>query len=204
MLSNISDSRSNRVELTDAEGSPIGSLEIPRDLTRSPNSTLIITFTDGNQNSSNLALGEVVLDITLLNSEGQEITDLDSPLTVCFPRPNNTGHKDLCLGFYSEVKGRWKCEDLCLTKKGNELCGQTDHLTNFALLLMGNLKEDPCTTKGENILAWISLGLIGIAILFVLFGICLIEVRYRRGRHKVDQIFFVVENPDYFPVSPVF
>ena len=151
MLSNISDSRSTRVELTDAEGSPIGSLEIPRDLTRSPNSTLIITFTDGNQNSSNLALGEVVLDITLLNSEGQEITDLDSPLTVCFPRPNNTGHKDLCLGFYSEVKGRWKCEDLCLIKKGNELCGHVGSSHQLCLAFDGQLERRSLHNKrGEH------------------------------------------------------
>ena len=139
------------------------------------------------------------MDITLLNSEGQEIKDLDSPLTICFLRPNNTRQKakDLCLGFYNEEMGKWRCEDLCLTTESNELCGQTDHLTNFAVLLMGNLKEDPCTTKtGGEVLAWISLGFIVTAILFVITGVCLIEVRYRYIRFKTDAHFFVIENPE--------
>ena len=189
-------SSSTRVEIPNREGSLIGSLIIPRDLTRWRNSTLTITVADENYwNTSNLFLGEMVLDITLLNSEGEDVSDLDSALTICLPRPNNTNPRDLCLGYFRDGKDQWRCEDLCLIRRGNELCGQTDHLTNFALLIMGNLNDDPCSTEiGHNVLAWISLGLVGLAILFVVIGVCLIEVRYRYVRYKINTVFFAVEN----------
>ncbi|MCB9727208.1 MAG: hypothetical protein H6744_21665 [Deltaproteobacteria bacterium] len=56
-----------------------------------------------------------------------------------------------CLGFLDESTNppSWKCEDPCLKKKGGTLCGQTDHFTNFALLLGGGYggNEDVC---GKN------------------------------------------------------
>ena len=41
----------------------------------------------------------------------------------------------VCLSYYDERAAKWKCQDECLTSANNLLCGQTPHLTNFALLL---------------------------------------------------------------------
>jgi hypothetical protein len=53
--------------------------------------------------------------------------------TVCLAASADPG--GACLGFYDEGRGKWTCEDECLQEKGDHLCGTTDHLTNFALLL---------------------------------------------------------------------
>ena len=92
------------------------------------------------------------------------------------------------------AKDKWRCEDECLTNvatKGNNapntggnqenlLCGQTGHLTNFALLLIGNDGEDPCQSGGKsNTLAWISLGMVGGAMLVVALSVLAVEVHFR-------------------------
>ena len=133
-----------------------------------------------------------ILNITLLDSQGHSITQLDSPLIICFPLPDNAQIDPwrVCLSYYNEPKDKWICEDKCLTtaasnasksgpKGGNLLCGQTDHLTNFALLLIGPEEEDPCQSGKDNTLTWISVGFAGGAILAVAFSVFLLEIYFR-------------------------
>ena len=67
-------------------------------------------------------------------------------------------------------------------------CGQTDHLTNFALLLTGNPgKNAPCDSLSvDNTLAWVSLGLVAGAVLIVAFCVIVIEVRTRLQTRQLE------------------
>ena len=62
---------------------------------------------------------------------------------------------DLCLGYYDEDQDEWICEDSCLQETSNqgriEACGETDHFTNFAILLVGGggVNGDPCASSGD-------------------------------------------------------
>ena len=107
----------------------------------------------------------------------------------------------MCLSFYDERKDKWRCEDKCLTtvaSKGTPndstqeeslLCGKTDHLTNFALLLTGSDGEDPCGSGkvNDNTLAWISLGMVGGAVLVIFLSVLALEVRIRRERYQINK-----------------
>ena len=61
----------------------------------------------------------------------------DSEIELCFEVDAKEQKLDLCLA-YLDPDERWECEDKCLKRKGKKLCGKTDHLTNFAILLLGN------------------------------------------------------------------
>ena len=87
------------------------------------------------------------------------------------------------MGFLNS-KDEWQCQDPCLTSKNGQLCGKTDHFTNFALLLSGagNQKgSDPCASSisANNVLPFLSLALILLAIAVVVVSVILIELRVR-------------------------
>ena len=188
-----------------SEGEPnVGALFVPPNLSSQTGTTLItsysgITLSDSNKKQE---LVSTVLNITLLDSQGNAITQLDSPLIICLALPNTTkkGVK-VCLSFYDERKDKWTCEDECLTtvatkgtnasdagaKTESFLCGQTSHLTNFALLLTGGEGADPCQSGKDNTLAWISLGMVGAAVLVVAFAVLLIEVHIRWNHYQTEK-----------------
>ena len=192
------------VELSDTSGEVrVGGIFVPADLVNQANTTLIASYTDRFIDSSNSQeLSSIVLNITLLDGQGNFITELDSPLTICFAAPNGTKRsQNLCLSFYDERKNKWRCEDECLTTGAargvnasnagadgeNLLCGQTSHLTNFALLLIGGDGEAPCLSGKGNTFAWISLGMVGGAILAVSLSVVAIEINFRRTRYQTDR-----------------
>ena len=176
----------------------MGALFVPPNLSNQANTTLVTSYMGGAPSNSfnQQVLSSTVLNITLLDGQGNSITQLDSPLTICLALPNNTKKdKRVCLSYYDERKNDWRCEDDCLTTVGNNaaagetkrenlLCGQTSHLTNFALLLKGNDREDPCKSGDNNTLAWISLGMVGGAILFVFLSVVMVEVLFRWRYYK--------------------
>ena len=173
----------------------IGTLSIPSGLSQRSLSTLNIVVVSGIPADFSRQLGGLILDITLLDRNGNLVTKLDDPLSICLPRPPELARKDICLGFYDERQSRWKCEDPCLTNKDSKslLCGQTDHLTNFALLLTGNLKGgDPCNPAVEKTLSWISVGFVaGAIILVILSGIAVeiwVRVRILKENRELQQL----------------
>ena len=93
--------------------------------------------------------------------------------------------QDQCLGFLND-QGEWECEDPCLESKGDQLCGQTTHFTNFALLLGGAAGATGCGSGNfEYTLTYLSVGFIGGALLCILVAMILIEIRFRfRARHR--------------------
>ena len=84
--------------------------------------------------------------------------------------------------------GKWKCEDECLTsvetkgansagaKEENLLCGGTNHLTNFAILLMGNDAQKQCQSGKDGIFGWIFTGMVGGAVVVILLSVLVIEL----------------------------
>ena len=171
----------------------VGALFVPPNLSNQDNTTLITSYT-GTSDSNQPGLVSSILNITLSDGQGNAITQLDSPLTICLAYPNST-KKDqkVCLGYYDENRNKWKCEDECLTvpKSGmnreNLLCGQTDHLTSFALLLFGKDEEYPCKSDPDKTLAWISLGMVAGAIVVVALSVVFVEVYFRWRLYRLDK-----------------
>ena len=174
-------------------GVSFGAISIPSGLSDRPLSTLTIQVTSGIPANFSRQLGGINLDITLLDSRGNLVTELDDPLTICLPRQKKAARKDSCLGYFEEKKSRWKCEDTCLANKAEKslLCGETDHLTNFALLLAGN-SADPCSPPIEKTLSWISLGFVIGAIVLLLLSAVVIEIHTRfrvlKQNRKLEQL----------------
>lgn len=65
-------------------------------------------------------------------------------LELCFDVKAGTPVQGTCLAFFDETTSKWACQDPCLEKKNDQLCGQTDHLTSFAVLLTGGHDDARC------------------------------------------------------------
>ena len=176
------------------EEESVGNLVIPPNLANQPNTTWSISLvTNQPGNSAEQGIESAIVNITLVDGEGQSITELDSLLTICLSRPNQTKKgKRVCLGYYEEMSSKWKCQDECLTTGGgaNLLCGQTDHLTNFALLLSGaGGQNEPCQSfSRNNTLPWVSLGMVAGAVVIVLLFSVIIEINIRWRKYKQDRL----------------
>ena len=78
-----------------------------------------------------------VIDVTAIDkTTGKEIEFTDNA-EICMKVDDTDKKKDSCLGYYAEDDVEWKCEDECLKKESSFLCGDTNHFTNFAVLLGG-------------------------------------------------------------------
>ena len=178
------------VELQSPNGGIVGSLVIPDGLTNQLETTLYITIVTNvprNLSGQDFGAGTILNIVLVNNANGELITELEAPLTICFAANKTKGNQ--CLGYFDEKKSKWKCEDKCLlrSKKDKSLCGQTSHLTNFALLLRstgggggGAEGDDPCGSPPSLTLTWVSMGLIGGAIIIIGLAVVVIEVIYRR------------------------
>jgi hypothetical protein len=130
-------------------------------------------------------LGDTIFDVTLFDAEGDIITKLDSSLTICLPRLKRHQKEEACLSYFDDPLNKWRCEDRCLTSyrlPNNEIlwCGQTTHLTNFALLLGSTNEYDPCSSQLLNpTISWLSLGFVLGAILIVSLISATIDMRIR-------------------------
>ena len=91
--------------------------------------------------------------------------------------------KDTCLGFVND-EGEWECGDNCLKQNSRgQLCGTTDHFTNFAILLSSNTKggNGSCESseKYNNTIIILSICFVAVALSFIFIGVILIEVSFR-------------------------
>jgi len=96
----------------------------------------------------------IIVDINVANGNNQ---NLGGNVEICFKSKEEEGSEDLCLGFLDETTNppEWKCEDKCLEENNdNLLCGETEHFTNFALLLNGGASgSSGCESSSED---WIT------------------------------------------------
>ena len=173
------------VNLVTDQGVTVGSVSLPSSVTDS-GGQLQANFVSVNSTSllpNPGGVGAVILDLSLTDANGEAVYQLQEPIQICFDAPTdkkgNIGGS-LCLGFFDERKNRWRCQDPCLEQQNGTFCGQTDHLTSFALLLRGGGNTDPCKSESTGrVLAWLSLAFICLAIVAVLAGIVIVEIRHR-------------------------
>lgn len=84
-----------------------------------------------------LNVGSPVVDLVLLDASGQ-VVQPDGDVTVCLEVDDPERAEDEgCLSFFDEEANEWVCEDPCLEISGDTVCGDSSHLTNFAILLDG-------------------------------------------------------------------
>ena len=89
------------------------------------------------------------------------------------------------MSYYDETKAKWECEDKSLvTTKDGLLCGETKHLTNFALLLTGG----PDQSSPDSTISWVSLGLVAGAIVIVALSSIVVEIRIRHYRRRQEAL----------------
>ena len=93
--------------------------------------------------SSELQANELrsgIISVEMFDENGNPITQFDEAFEICIRAPREK-QNDFCLGFFDESNFDWECEDECpdeISRGDTELmCGKTNHLTNFALLLNG-------------------------------------------------------------------
>merc|ERR1712137_1461216 len=135
----------------------------------------------------NIERGNTILDINLYDEFGNSIHELPGNLEICFV--DNTDEDDACLGYYDVTNREWICEDECLKRENNSYCGETDHLTNFALLLGGTGGNrsggDPCESYSPNYLfAWLSLAAVALACCCIIVGILAVEMKMRKKQYN--------------------
>lgn len=120
-----------------------------------------------------------ILSVILTRSDtGEPITSLNEPIELCLGELRGEDTNDVCLGFFDEETGDWECEDCSVQHRGASTCGQTDHLTNFAILLNSNDRSQKCETDSDLLFAWLSLGFVLAAIILIIIAIALIELWY--------------------------
>jgi len=101
-----------------------------------------------------LALDGLTIKSAVINA------DLQIPLPkgtfsaeICLKVDRNENIESLCLAFYDEFAKIWICEDNSLTLRSTtgrmiDVCGTTNHFTNFAVLLIGGqgVKCNDCSS----------------------------------------------------------
>ena len=83
------------------------------------------------------------------------------------------------MGFFDTSSNTWVCEDECTEKSDGLICGETNHLTSFALLLQGKGNSGRCDSSEDYVFAWLSMALLILAILIIIICVLLNEVRFR-------------------------
>ena len=133
-----------------------------------------------NSNGDNVKLGNTIVDVVILDQFGNQVTKFSEPLTICLE--SSDSNEDECLGYYDTEKKEWICEDDCPEKEdGGLVCGKTDHLTSFALLLNG--KNSDCTgDDSQHLYVYLSIAFVGVGIIAVLISIVVIELHYCNQR----------------------
>lgn len=147
--------------------------------------TLVVTLVNP-ERYPNRQFSSVVLDIKLFSQDDVEVTEFkDQPVKLCFSSYSND-KKDNCLSYFSAKSLNWECEDSCVDEQDdNFYCGNTDHFTNFALLL-GATEEDECDDV-NYVISYLSLAFIIVAILLVISSIAVIEFKVRYKTYQFDK-----------------
>ena len=123
-------------------------------------------------------IGNTIVDITILDFDGNSLSELSGPIKICLAQEKT--NEDICLSFYNTKTEEWECQDKCLSRENNQYCGTTDHLTSFALLLQGGGNNGgKCDSSEDYVFAWLSMALLILAILIIIICVLLNEVRFR-------------------------
>jgi hypothetical protein len=94
------------------------------------------------------------------------------------------------LSYYDTITGSWLCQGDTYLSGTGEVCGMTDHVTNFAVLLTGNTGKNNKNDNGiDSVTGWLSLSFGIAAIVIVIISVALNEMyRFHKSR-KADAEF---------------
>jgi len=185
----LNDSASTVKDVRNEQGQEVGRVRVPHD---SGGAVLVV-----NKASDNVVLiDEVVtdvVDVTVVDSNGEVVDKFDGDeLEVCFSTAE-FDTDDVCLGFFNEDE-QWECQDYCLSSttsdEGEELlCGNTDHLTNFALLLDTDAgSSSRCGSSSMDLLyVYLSVAFVCISIFIVSAVVISREAYHRYDAHLTDK-----------------
>lgn len=176
-------------EVRNQDGKEVGRVRVPSD---SGGAVLVV-----NQASSDVRLVEEVVtdvvDVTIVDSSGNVVSEFEGEeLEVCFST-EDFDSDEVCLGFYND-DGVWECQDYCLSlttgSDGEDLlCGNTPHLTNFALLLSDEAgSESRCGSSSLDLLyVYLSIGAVGLAIFVILVAVVARESHLRWDVYQTNK-----------------
>lgn len=140
------------VVITDGDGEAVGTVTV----TEGDGDTVIVGPGDSAAEDAleeeRIRVGSSVVEIFLFDPSGAPVQPTNS-VEVCLKvEDKNRAEEEGCLSFFDEATGRWVCEDPCLDLDGDLACGDTDHLTNFAILFTGGAGSngDLCGDDDEN------------------------------------------------------
>ena len=166
----------------------IGSINVPQTII-DHNSFLVIEPSDNllyyNRRRNNIA--SHVIDLTLFDSEGREISTFQEEIEICLTvnsdlidlndysedECSDDGVNTSCLS-YLNTKNEWECQDQDLRVKKNQLCGKTDHFSSFAILLDATSGKN-CSEDGyfTGSLVWDIVTMLSLIVVLVLAGLFL-------------------------------
>merc|ERR1711974_237002 len=109
---------------------------------------------------------------------------------ICFVSQKEKG---ACLSFFNTKNRKWECEDKCLENVGSQVCGKTDHLTSFSLLLAGGSVGESCSSNSDYLFAWLSAAFVLFAIILVLLAVLANEVAVQRNIYTKKKAFAKIE-----------
>lgn len=169
------------VVVEDTVGRPVGSVSVP------PTGPGVLVVSGESDDVVIIPqVSSIVIDITVLDTDGNTVTSFDDPFEICFSSDEH-GSGDVCLGFFNS-DGEWECEDYCLEDTGDSLCGESRHLTNFALLLDSEAgSSSRCGSSSQDYLyIYLSVASVGAAVCIIILAAVMIEVRIRRNTKSTD------------------
>jgi hypothetical protein len=164
------------IPFSSGEGDPIAELTIP---SLDDEAVLVVRELPSRLLPTNSEAVTPAIDVVVMSPQG-EVTQFSSdPVTLCFFNVDTTDNR--CLGFIND-EGDWECEDYCLTGSGGTVCGDSDHLTSFAILLDTEGGSDSrCGSSSLDLrLVWASSALVICAVVMVLLVVAAYEVHLRR------------------------
>ena len=136
-------------------------------------------------NTDSSLIGNIIVDITIYDLEGNSISQLPDDLKICL-KEEKRNDDNICLSFFNTKTEEWECEDECLSREGNQYCGTTNHLTSFALLLNGKTSNSNCSSEDDYVILWLSLAFVGLAIILFIIVALVVEFKIRWKRRKLN------------------
>lgn len=174
------------IPVTGENGERVGSVSLPSDIS----GTLVVSSDTTAEVIDDVV--SLVLDVTVVGGSGELITSFDDPIELCFQTNESEG--DVCLGFYNDNE-EWECEDYCLESTSEGVCGETNHLTSFALLLDSSAgSDDKCGSASTDYMyVYLSVGFVLFAVIVVVIGALIGEYRLRARLKGREQSFRSIE-----------
>lgn len=160
---------------------------------------VVVSAPEDDISTDGVVIGSVIVDITVFDESGRSVTEFDDSIEICLEVEEDEDDGEACLGFYDEEEGVWECEDPCLERSSNsrQLCGDTEHLTTFSILLdSSGGGNDPCNSSDDGMdltMTIVSAGSVCCIALLALLVMLAYEARMRIRKRKFQNAMTSIE-----------